>query len=59
MKTLQEEIYDTFQLWKKDLSNRDFYDLYVYLCIGDYPEQRKYYSVYWETLKKNSNDKKE
>jgi hypothetical protein len=52
MKTLQEEIYDAFKLWEKDFANRDFYDVYVYLCIGEYPKQKEYYSVYWESLKK-------
>lgn len=55
MKTLQEEIYETFQLWETDFANRDFYDLYISLCIGDIPEQREFYSIYWEALKKNSN----
>lgn len=52
MNDLQKEIYKTWELWKKDKKNESFYDTYVILCCGDYPEQQDFYLNYWESLKK-------
>ena len=59
MKTLQNEIYETWKLWSKDKLNRSFYDTYVSIIVGEYPEQKEYYLTYWESLKQNKEGKKE
>lgn len=57
MKDLENEILEiferTFEYWKKDRKNEAFYDAYIRLWVGDYPQQKKHYLNKWEVLKEN------
>lgn len=50
---LEKAIRNTYELWKEDKMNRDFYDNYIFLLLDEVELiEAECYFKYWESLKK-------